>query len=358
VYGYSRTEFIVDNVLYYILKRVKGTIEGEVCEVVDDEIISYNFPTKIDKGVKVINTFTKNKNDSAWRLDGNWKTKARKGFYSISGKLDLKEEKDLTASKLFPHLTELKLANEVAFYKEREEAEPIVKLIKPQKIKSEYSTKSIALAEKKAEAKTTIDIPSVPSTIAKTNDEKTVKAEQKPIVKTETTAIKKVEPIKTQAPPVVKKELPKENTTVIPPVIQAKKEPVVAIAKSNTDIIAKAAVIEGRKSEFTQVVNYISDSLELFLYDNGEIDGDTVSVLMNGQAIISKQGLKSSAIKKTIYINPANEEFTLVLFAESLGKYPPNTGLLVIHDGEDTYNLRFSSDFQKSSGIIFKRKKD
>jgi hypothetical protein len=82
-----------------------------------------------------------------------------------------------------------------------------------------------------------------------------------------------------------------------------------------------------------------------------------VSVFMNGEVIMAKQGLKSKAIKKTIYITQANEEFTLVMFAENLGKYPPNTGLLVVHDGEDVYNLRFSSDLQKSSGIVFRKKK-
>src|SRR5690606_34943278 len=33
VYGYSRSEFIVNDTLYYIVKRVKGTIEGDKCEV-------------------------------------------------------------------------------------------------------------------------------------------------------------------------------------------------------------------------------------------------------------------------------------------------------------------------------------
>ena len=37
VYGYSRSEFIVNDTLYYIVKRVKGTIEGDRCEVVDDD---------------------------------------------------------------------------------------------------------------------------------------------------------------------------------------------------------------------------------------------------------------------------------------------------------------------------------
>jgi len=95
----------------------------------------------------------------------------------------------------------------------------------------------------------------------------------------------------------------------------------------------------------------------LSLYDNGEIDGDTVSVFLNGEVIMAKQGLKASAIKKTIYISPDSEDFSLVLFAENLGKYPPNTGLLVVRDGDEVYNLRFSSDFQKNAGIVFRRKK-
>jgi hypothetical protein len=103
-------------------------------------------------------------------------------------------------------------------------------------------------------------------------------------------------------------------------------------------------------------VSFKSDRLELALYDNGEIDGDTVSIYLDGEVILSKQGLKASAIKKTIYIKPGQEDFSLVLFAENLGRYPPNTGLLVVRDGEDIYNLRFSSDFQKNTGIVFRRK--
>jgi hypothetical protein len=145
------------------------------------------------------------------------------------------------------------------------------------------------------------------------------------------------------------------NPVVTTPVIA----PVVTTPKKSIEELTKAvAVINGRKSEFAQVVDFKADSLVLSLYDNGEIDGDTVSVIMNGETIMAKQGLKASAIRKIIHIKPGHDEdFTLVLFADNLGKYPPNTGLLVVHDGEDTYHLRFSSDFQKSSGIVFRRKK-
>ena len=78
VYGYSRSSFIVNDTLYYVVKRVKGTITGDVCEVKDDEIISYNFRGKLDKGVKMTSTFRMNKQDSTWRLQGDWKTNQTK----------------------------------------------------------------------------------------------------------------------------------------------------------------------------------------------------------------------------------------------------------------------------------------
>ena len=92
------------------------------------------------------------------------------------------------------------------------------------------------------------------------------------------------------------------------------------------------------------------------MYDNGEIDGDTVSVLMNGNIILARQGLSASAIKKTIYIAPGTREVELVMYAETLGSIPPNTGLLIVRDGKSVYELRFSGDYKQNASILFKRK--
>jgi hypothetical protein len=451
VYGYSRSEFIVNDTLYYVVKRVKGTIEGDICEVIDDEIIAYNFRGKLDKGIKVTSTFRRNKSDSSWYLAGTWKTNATKKYYSVTGKVDLEEEKDLSASKIFPHLEELKLADDVAFYKDRKEGTPIVKIATPEKIKPVYTgiaeqvslDNNIGLAAKapqlqRAEAEPvaevkeetvvikkpdatvprteTKNIPDASVSITPTVTAKTIAKNKIPetIVQPTDPAIsiapgtnpEKKQPVadpqgkvtKQDLPAVVKqnpvKDIAKNTTTQstgvpvkssaevkkqdIPPVTVAKTNPPVTspvaerkevitapsvvqatpgIKKPEADVTTKAAVIAGRKSEFSQVVNFKSDSLILSLYDNGEIDGDTVSVFLNGEVLLSHQGLKASAIKKTIYITPGNEDFSLVLFAENLGKYPPNTGLLVVRDGDEIYNLRFSSDFQKNAGIVFRRKK-
>jgi hypothetical protein len=153
----------------------------------------------------------------------------------------------------------------------------------------------------------------------------------------------------------VKNSLPanntQTNTAVNTPEVKAVSR--VNIPVANTDA---AKEISEREFDKPTVVEFVSDSLVLALYDNGEVDGDTVSVLLNGEVIIPKQCLKTVAFKKTIYISPEEFQVNIVLYAENLGIYPPNTGLLVILDGEDRHNVRFSADFKKNSAIVLKRK--
>jgi hypothetical protein len=430
VYGYSRNEFIVNDTLYYIVKRVKGTIEGDICEVKDDEIISYNFRGRLDKGVKVITTFRLDQNDSTWKMGGEWKTNKTKKFYSISGKADLKEEKDLSKSKIFPHLEELKLTDDVAFYKESKKAqEPVVTSKQPAKnIQKEQINKGnnpinvsgernteVAISAKQPVAKegpltekdkaTTDRIKAVsPPTVKQPErvDQKEqlpkksepaaareVKPENNTVtqgksenkqplkeIKTETvikediSLSKKQQPQNPEATVAAKPAEQKKEVAITATDIEVKKQPATQPASlfketdkpsNNTTVEMKssvfpaAALVAERKISPPQIVNFKSDSLELALYDNGEVDGDTVSVLLNGEIILAKQGLKSAAIKKTIYV--PSDSVTMVLYAENLGKYPPNTGLLIIHDGDETYQIRFSADLQQNAAVIFKRKR-
>lgn len=148
------------------------------------------------------------------------------------------------------------------------------------------------------------------------------------------------------------KEIKKEQ------VKEVKKEPVTQAPATPSAPSAPAADVAKRKIETIQSVYYKSDSLVLTLYDNGEVDGDTVSVLMNGNVIIPKQGLSTKAYRKTIYTKDSPDSIQLVMYAETLGSIPPNTGLLVVHDGEDIYEIRFSGDYQKNAAIVFRRKKN
>jgi hypothetical protein len=51
-------------------------------------------------------------------------------------------------------------------------------------------------------------------------------------------------------------------------------------------------------------------------------------------------------------------EIKLLLVAENLGTLPPNTGLLVIRDGDKTYQVNFTADMQTNASIILKRKQN
>ncbi len=166
VYGYSRREFIKNDTLYFVLKRVKGKIDGNVCEVTEDEFISHNLPT-IDKGVKITYTFHFNSTDSTWTLDGKWKTnrvvKRKYEYYSLTGNVGMNMEKDLSKSKLFPHLTELRLDDDVPFYasykkqlKIEEEQRNIALSRKLEEArKADLAKAALKRAEEKAAAKTT-----------------------------------------------------------------------------------------------------------------------------------------------------------------------------------------------------------
>jgi archaellum component FlaF (FlaF/FlaG flagellin family) len=409
VYGYSRATFIVNDTLYYIVKRVKGTIEGDLCEIKDDEIISYNFRGKIDKGVKVTTTFRMNRQDSSWRLAGNWSTNQTKRFYSITGKVDLKDEPDIEKSKIFPHLEELNLAKDVPFYAEAKKPpvpvapetrtiarnEPTVKNTeKTVAIKKEENTStrtsSVAVNKPAAETKKPAEVKPEPQKTETVAVNKPTEEKNRVVASVTTPELKKTEPVVTKNPvqekttpvetinqPVKKQDPPvaainteQKKTVVEPPVETKKQDPPAAIVSSTSPktetplavnkpaIVSNAAAqVNERKTVEAQQVNFVSDSLQLALYDNGEVDGDTVSVLLNGELILIKQGLKATAIKKTIYIQPGQAEFILVLYAENLGKYAPNTGLLVVYDGEERYQLRFSADLQQNAAVIFKRKK-
>jgi len=118
-----------------------------------------------------------------------------------------------------------------------------------------------------------------------------------------------------------------------------------------------ASLVDGRVSVPSETIYFKNDSLSIALYDNGEVDGDSVSVIINDELFIEKQGLKSTAFRKTFYV-PQNESDSLlvVLYADNLGKYPPNTGLLQIKDGEEIFYVRFKADLDRNAAIVLRRK--
>ena len=357
VMGYAYSTFIVNDTLYYIIKRVKGEIKGDICEVEDDEVVTHNFPKKPEKKVSVVYTFRRSANDSAWTLDGNWKTNTTKKYYSISGDVKAKEEKDLSKSKLYDHLGDLNLQNTLAFNKpkdtQKEKTATKLKDDKKDVVKTESKpadNKPITDIAKADIKKPDAVVSEPPKQEVKSNVVKTESkpVDNKPITEIAKTDIKNPDVI-VSAPP--KQEVKADEKKSSPEYVFTD------LKRTDNKLKPAVAMIEERESAPSETIFFKSDSLILVLYDNGEVDGDTVSVIMNGEIVIEKQGLKSVAFKKTIYLSPDDgDSVLLVLFAENLGAYPPNTGLLIIKDGEESYNVRFKADYDRNAAILLRKK--
>jgi hypothetical protein len=149
----------------------------------------------------------------------------------------------------------------------------------------------------------------------------------------------------------------KERETFTPTATKAS----TASAKNTTPPAPVAATMlpyNQRGQKLLQTFEVTDDSLILSFYDNGVVDGDVISVYVNGQNIVSHSKLLEVATKKTVRLdNITGNEIELVLVAETLGEMPPNTGLLVVQDGAKRYEVRFSADLQTNAALIFKKRK-
>lgn len=130
-----------------------------------------------------------------------------------------------------------------------------------------------------------------------------------------------------------------------------------ATAKSK-DVVPTTVPAENRSTKVLQTIDVVTDSLVLSFYDNGIVDGDTISVNFNGQTVISKTKLTAVAAKQSLLLRSADTDtYQLTLIAENLGSIPPNTGLLVVQDGNTKYDIHFTADLQNNAAVVFRRKK-
>jgi hypothetical protein len=122
-------------------------------------------------------------------------------------------------------------------------------------------------------------------------------------------------------------------------------------ADPNLKLIAD---LNKRAFDISPVIDVDADSLKVTLYDNGEVDNDTISLFYNRKLVARKQMLSDKPLTYTLAVDTAINE--IAMFAENLGKLPPNTALAVIYAGEKRFELGMASTFIKNATIRFRRK--
>ncbi|MES2331409.1 MAG: hypothetical protein V4539_17525 [Bacteroidota bacterium] len=115
-------------------------------------------------------------------------------------------------------------------------------------------------------------------------------------------------------------------------------------------------VIVARKIEIQRTIILDTSFIKLDLYDNGEIDGDIATIILDGKIVIDKQLLSAKAATLSVNLSKENSEHILQLFANNLGTIPPNTALLVLTCNKKRYEINLSSNgtVNGSVKLIFK----
>ncbi|MGB8195097.1 MAG: insulinase family protein, partial [Chitinophagaceae bacterium] len=119
------------------------------------------------------------------------------------------------------------------------------------------------------------------------------------------------------------------------------------------EAISAPNTIANRKVNVQQTIEITKPEFQVDLYDNGDIDGDSITVYFNGQVVVGKQKLTDKPITVKLKANP-NRSNELVMYANNLGSIPPNTALMKVTAGDKTYEVRLESDTDKSGAVVFK----
>lgn len=125
----------------------------------------------------------------------------------------------------------------------------------------------------------------------------------------------------------------------------------------NKDSIAITQKFKTRQQTVNSTINVQSDSIKINFLDNSVVDGDSISVFINGQLQVAHVRLTARPFTMTVYFEQGMNEIEVSMFAENLGTLPPNTALMQIIDGDKVHRAFLSSDNRSNAVIRLKRVK-
>ena len=320
VSGYSYTYFAGYEKRYYVICRLTGSYDkkSKSLEVTEVEKVKANTPPDFLDCLQIHSLTYMKGTDSREVLVGRWKP-ARPQDNCGTGATEL-ERKALV--KVVPKTTPPSTAS------------------RSNPKNSTGTAKTTTPAPKNGStSKTTTPASKTGSTVKTTT----------PAPKTSTTAksaTPKTSTPKTTTPPVA--EVTKKPETI------EKNLPSIEKPKAPSTIQQTTTKLNMRSKQVIKTVEVEANSFRVDLYDNGQIDGDTISVFYNGKLMVSRQRLSTEPISIQITLDPNKEDNELVMFAENLGTIPPNTALMIVTVAGKRYEVNISSSEQTSGTVRFR----
>ncbi len=135
-----------------------------------------------------------------------------------------------------------------------------------------------------------------------------------------------------------------------------------SMAKSQANIPTQKQLVipsvnNNRFNDLTQVINLKTPHVQIYLYDNGEIDGDTITVFLNNKMVLSKKRLSTAPLSLNLLLDEENSTQELTIVAENLGRIPPNSALMIVEAGIQRFRVQLTSSEQKNAVVRFRYEK-
>ncbi len=111
-----------------------------------------------------------------------------------------------------------------------------------------------------------------------------------------------------------------------------------------------------RTKNILKRIDLKQSTFKVDLYDDGDIDGDIVSVYYNGKAVLSNKKLTDKPISLNLTADPDKTENELLIYAENEGDIPPNTALMIVTEGNTRTEVRIIADEKKNGVVLFTKK--
>lgn len=110
--------------------------------------------------------------------------------------------------------------------------------------------------------------------------------------------------------------------------------------------------LKERSNNLVKTLITTSPDIKIELFDNGEIDGDTITVYDNNRVIAFRQGLSSRPITLNVKASEFEPVHEFVMVANNLGSIPPNTALMVVTSGGKRYEVFMSADEKQNAKVV------
>lgn len=124
---------------------------------------------------------------------------------------------------------------------------------------------------------------------------------------------------------------------------------------SQTDTMKKKSVRDNELTEGAdKKLDWLSQECVLEIWDAGVIDGDELTVLVNGKVLITNFPLKGE--KKKWVIPLIEKQTTLTFVAGSEGSSPPNTAQMILTDGVKHHKIMYYNKKGKTANITIVKK--